>query len=226
MLRTLVKCAESNFRLQIEKQNNYIRRPLKMGLLDDIKNQVKKSGSNKSKFIYFKDGVKVRVRFLVDIEDGMKVLFHDSYARGINVPCQELFDKTCPHCEDDELRHRDQYIWPVWDYEAKEVKLLMAAVNNCSPVPTLVAMFDTYGTLTDRDYVITKSGKGQSSSFSVVPMDKAKFRNDKAKPFSESKILSLLDKAYPAEVDEDEGRAIKPTGGYSTGRKVWCRHQL
>ena len=175
-----------------------------MGLVDDIKNQVKKSGTNKGKFLYFKSGTKVRVRFLDDMENGHKVKFHDSYTAGINVPCQEIFDRECPYCDDDELRTRDQYAWSVWDYDAKEVKILMAPVNQCSPVPALVSMYEAYGTLCDRDYVITKSGQQQSTTFSVVPMDKAKFRNDKAKPLSEQKFLQLLDKAFPCDDNNDD----------------------
>ena len=175
-----------------------------MSLVNDIKNQVKKSGSNKSKFLYFRSGTKIRVRFLSDMEDGFKFTFHDSFEKGINVPCQELFGRDCPHCDDEDLRTRDQYCWPVWDYDSKEVKLLMAPVNNCSPIPALVAMYDTYGTLTDRDYVITKQGQQQTTTFSVVPMDKVKFRNDKAKALSESKVLALLDKAFPCEASEDD----------------------
>lgn len=180
-----------------------------MGLVDDIKNQVKKSGTNKSKFLYFKSGTKVRVRFLDDMDDGHKVRFHDSFTAGINTPCQEIFDRECPYCDDDELRTRDQYAWAVWDYDAKEVKILMAPVNQCSPVPALVSMYEAYGTLTDRDYVITKSGQQQSTTYSVVPMDKAKFRNPKAKPLSEEAFLKTLDKAFPCD-DSDDDEDEKP----------------
>ena len=174
-----------------------------MSIVDAIKDQVKKSGTNKGKFLYFKSGTKVRVRFLVDMEDGYKFTFHDSFERSINTPCQELFGRDCPHCGDESLRTRDQYCWPVWDYEANEVKLLLAPVNNCSPIPALVAMYDTYGTLIDRDYVITKQGSQQTTTYSVVPMDKVKFKNAQAKPFSESQILKLLDKAFPCDEHSD-----------------------
>ena len=192
-----------------------------MGLVDDIKNQVKKSGTNKGKFLYFKSGTKVRVRFLDDMENGHKIKFHDSYTAGINVPCQETFDRECPYCDDDELRTRDQYAWSVWDYEAKEVKILMAPVNQCSPVPALVSMFEAYGTLCDRDYVITKSGQQQSTTFSVVPMDKAKFRNEKAKPLSETAFLKILDKAFPCDEadDDDEDDEPKKRAPKKTGKK-------
>lgn len=181
-----------------------------MGLVDDIKNQVKKSGTNKGKFLYFKSGTKVRVRFLDDMENGHKIKFHDSYTAGVNVPCQETFDRECPYCDDDELRTRDQYAWSVWDYDAKEVKILMAPVNQCSPVPALVSMFEAYGTLCDRDYVITKSGQQQSTTFSVVPMDKAKFRNEKAKPLSETAFLKVLDKAFPCDEADDDDEDDEP----------------
>lgn len=181
-----------------------------MGLLDDIKNEVKKSGTNKGKFLYFKSGTKVRVRFLDDMDNGHKVTFHDSFTAGVNVPCQETFDRECPYCEDDELRTRDQYAWSVWDYDAKEVKILMAPVNQCSPVPALVSMYEAYGTLCDRDYVITKSGQQQSTTFSVVPMDKAKFRNEKAKALSESAFLKTLDKAFPCDSTEDDEEEDEP----------------
>ena len=172
------------------------------GLVNSIKNDVKKAGTSKGNFTFIREGQKIRVRFLQDMDDGMEITFHDSFADSINVPCQESFDRECPYCEDDRVRTRSQYIWCVYNYESKKVELFMFPVNNCSPVPALLAMYDTYGTITDRDYVISVSGKGPDKKYAVVPMDKAKFRNEKAKPFSESKILSLLDKAYPCE-DED-----------------------
>lgn len=183
-----------------------------MGLVDKIKNEAKKTGSNKGKFIFFPEGKKVRIRFLSDMDDGIEVKFHDSFEAGINVPCQEIYGRDCPYCEDEDLRTRNLYAWPVWDYESKEVKIFMFAVNNCSPVPALMAMYEDYGTLLDRDYVLTVTGKQQNKTFSVVPQDKAKFRNTKAKPLSESQMLKIIDKAYPADDvdDDDEEEEVKP----------------
>ena len=192
-----------------------------MGLVDKIKQDVKKSGQNKGKFIYFREGQKQRIRFLTDMDDGMEVTFHDSFEAGINVPCQELFGKSCPYCDDDSVRTRSQYIWSVWNYETKEVQLFMFPVNNCSPIPALMAMYENYGTICDRDYVISVSGKQQNKTFSVVPMDKVKFRNEKAKPYSEKSILKMLDKAFPCNDDDedDEDEAPKKKAQKSTGKK-------
>lgn len=176
-----------------------------MGLVDKIKADVKKSGQNKGKFIYFREGSKQRIRFLNDMDDGMEVKFHDSFAESINVPCQEHFGRSCPYCDDENLRTRSQYIWSVYNYETKEVQLFMFPVNNCSPIPALMAMYENYGTIIDRDYVISVSGKQQNKTFSVVPMDKVKFRNDKVKPYSEKAILKMLDKAFPCDAADDEG---------------------
>lgn len=174
------------------------------GLIDKIKGDVKRSGTNKSKFIYFREGVKQRVRFLVDMDDGLEVVFHDSYEQNINVPCQEIFGRDCPYCEEEGLRTRSLYAWPVYNYETKEVQIFMFPVNNCSPVPALMAMYENYGTITDRDYVISVSGRQQNKTYSVVPMDKVRFRNEKAKPLSEKTMLKLIDKAYPCDVDDED----------------------
>ena len=174
-----------------------------MGLLDSIKKDAKKSGQNKGKFIYFREGQKQRIRFLQDMDEGMEIVWHDSFEQGINVPCQELFGRNCPYCEDDTLRTRNQNVWSVWNYETSEVQLFMFAVNNCSPIPALVAMYENYGTLLDRDYVISVSGKQQNKTFSVVPMDKVKFRNAKAKPYSKKAVLQMLDKAWPCEAESE-----------------------
>ena len=194
-----------------------------MGLVDKIKADVKKSGQNKSKFIYFREGVKQRIRFLTDMDDGMEITFHDSFSASINVPCQEHFGRACPHCEDESLRTRSQYVWSVYNYDTKEVQLFMFPVNNCTPIPALMAMYENYGTIIDRDFVISVSGKQQNKTFSVVPMDKVKFRNEKAKPYSEKAILKMLDKAFPCDAaeedDEDEDETPKKRTPKSIGSK-------
>lgn len=184
-----------------------------MGILNRIKEETKKSGQSKGKFIYFREGEKKRVRFLTEFDDGIEVLFHDSFEQGINVPCQEMYGKDCEYCEMEGLRTRSLFAWSVYDYDAKEVKILMQAVNNCTAVPALMALYENYGTLLDRDLIITRSGKQQSTTYAVIPQDKNKFRNEKAKAMSEDRILKYLAQAYPdenASDDEDEDFDEKP----------------
>lgn len=171
--------------------------------LSKMKSEIKKSGANKGKIMFFKEGEKHRVRFLSDFEDGLEVKWHDSYALGVNVPCQEEFGRDCEYCEEEDLRTRNMYFWSVYDYESEEVKLIMFAVNNCTPVGALASLYESYGTLLDRDYEITKRGSGQSTQYSVVPLKERKFRNTKVKALSDEAILKIIDKAYPADNSED-----------------------
>ena len=175
-----------------------------MGLLDKMKQEAAKSGASKGKFMYFRPDEKKRVRFLQELDDGFEIPFHDNYEKGVNVPCQEVFGKDCPYCEDEDLRTRSMFAFSVYDYDAKEVKILMQAVNQCSAIPALVNMAETYGTITDRDYVLKKTGKGSTSSFTIIPMDKNKFRNEKAKALSKKALLKYLNQAFPSDVSDDD----------------------
>ena len=170
--------------------------------LSAIKSEIAKSGSSKGKFMFFKEGTKARIRFLTDFEDGIEVEFHNSFEQGINVPCQEQFGRNCPYCDMEKIKTRKLYAWSVYDYESKEVKLLMFAANNCSPVPTLAVLYENNGTLLDRDYTIIQSGKSTNKSFTVVGENPLKFRI-KAKPMSDSAIMKAIDKAYPSDNNED-----------------------
>lgn len=179
------------------------------GLLDKIKQDAQKSGSSRSKFFYVKDGEKKRVRFLTEADEGMEIVFHDSYEANINVPCQEIFGRECPYCDEEGLRTRSQYAWYVWDYDAAEVKIFMYPMNNCSPIGAVIAAYETYGSLLDRDFIIQRTGKQQNTQYSVMPMDKNEFKNKKAKPLSEEAFLEILDQAYPDELSKkyDESKA-------------------
>ncbi len=172
-----------------------------MGIIDSIKANSAKSGGNKEKILYVKADSKVRVRFLQELDDGYEFAFHDSYAEGINAICQEELGKNCPLCGNEELRTRSLYAWSVYNYDTKKVEIMLFAVNQCTPVSQLVTMSENYNTIMDRDYVLSKSGKGQSTTFTVIPQDKQRFRNTKATPYTKSAILKILDKAYPLSDD-------------------------
>lgn len=204
------------------------------GLLDKIKQDAQKTGGSKTKFFFCKDGEKRRVRFLQDLDDGIEVVFHDNFEANINVPCREMFGKSCPYCDEEGLRTRTLYAWSVWDYEAKEVKIFMYAMNNCSPLGAITAAYETYGTITDRDYVISCQGKQKDKTMSAMPMDKNSFKNAKAKPFSKKAFLELLDKAYPDEHshllggddDEDEDDSPKMKKKSSSTKKKSAEKEL
>lgn len=191
-----------------------------MGLLDDIKDDVRRSGSNKSKLLFLQEGTKKRIRFLQDLEDGFKVEIHGNWEDRLTAVCGEEYNRDCKYCsenekledegEDPKYDKKTNYIWSVYDYDDNKVKLMVFKVNRCSPIPPLVAMYENYSTLTDRDYVITQVGKGISKSYNVIPQDKAKFRNMKAKPYSKQAALKILLEAWPDTKtwDEDDEKPV------------------
>ena len=74
-----------------------------------------------------------------------------------------------------------------------------------SPIPAFIEMYEEFGTIMDRDYKIKKVGQGQGGSFVVTPLDKERFSNKKAKPYTESQVHDILEKAYAkSDVDTDD----------------------
>lgn len=171
----------------------------KGGLLSAIKQDVEKTGSNRGKFFYVKSGTKARIRFLEDADEGRKIHFHDRWDPALKVPCRKNRDEDadCPYCGLEGVRNRDMYAWSVWDYDANEVKIFMYPANQCSPVPGLVALYDTYGNIIDRDFSVSRSGQGTNTSYTLVGLDKTKFRNEKAKPVSDKEFWKALLASYP-----------------------------
>ena len=83
------------------------------GLVNQIKNEVKRAGTNKGKFVFIREGEKRRFRFLTDADDGMEITFHDNFAGGVvPTPCQEIFGRDCPYCNEEDIRTRSQLRGP------------------------------------------------------------------------------------------------------------------
>lgn len=179
-----------------------------MSILDRIKEEAEKSSGNLSKFFYLKPGQRKRIRFLSDMEGALEVTVHMNFKEQINVPCQEIFGRSCSYCEDPEIKTRTEFIWSIWDYEANEVKLMKYAMNNCSPVGAIAEAYENYGTIIDRDYTISVKGESKDRIFSLMPVgEKTKMRNPKAKPYTKKEILKMLDAAYP-----DKSSGYKKSG--------------
>lgn len=171
-------------------------------LVEAMKNRIANAGSgSKGNIFYVKKDGKVRVRFLNDMEDGLAVTFHDKW-QGYSHPCMEYYGKPCPHHNDPEGRTQDLYAWTVWNYETKKREIFLYKANRCSPIPSLISMFETYGTLCDRDFVITRQGQGTDTTYSVIPMDKKRSKIDE-EPFTKKEILKMLLQAFPCEEDDD-----------------------
>lgn len=184
-------------------------------LVESMKERINRSGNGKSVTFYLKKDGKCRIRFLQDMEEGMKVQYHDKFGE-FSHPCLSYYGKPCPNCKNKDARHIDNFVWSVWNYETKRVELFMYKASKASPIPALISMYETYGTICDRDYVIQRNGEGFDTTYSVVPMDKKKFKGDE-QPFSKKKTLKLLleiatignEDEENDEEDEDEDEEVE-----------------
>src|SRR5690606_32114553 len=157
-----------------------------------MKKRIKRTGEGKQDLFYVKADAKRRIRFLKDAEDALKIVIHDKYGE-YNTPCLEYFGKSCPYCDRDDGRTRDNFAWPVYDYEDKRQKLFIYKANENTPIPHIIAMYETYGTILDRDYVVQRNGSGLDTSYTLIPMEKGKFKLEKkVKPWTKEEIFKSL----------------------------------
>ena len=176
----------------------------KRGIIGKMQEQINQSsGANMDKF-YLKDGNEAKVRFLTDFEEPTEVPFHYVYAQNrdesINEPCRLFMgDNECEHCDND-VNIRHMYVWPIWNYSQDKQQILLFAANRCSPIPGLIALYEEYSTLMDRDIKISRVGSQSNTTYPVLPLDKGRFKG-KAKPFSKSKIVKILEDSFFADAD-------------------------
>lgn len=201
-----------------------------MGILDDIKSQAQNSGSAFKKTFYAKDGDSKRVRFLIDFEDGIKVPWLDCYARNINCPNPEYFNKTNPWEDDPDVKQTYMYMWQVYDYDAGETKLFLYKISQCTPIPHLNAIYKTHGTLLDRDINISCIGAQTNKTMPCVSLEKSKFRQ-RAKLLSNKAVNDILSEMYKRDLqgsddapeDKYEGKTEVQLYNMCKERDIECK---
>nr|DAJ94260.1 MAG TPA: hypothetical protein [Caudoviricetes sp.] len=194
-------------------------------LIKSMKESIAAAGASKRDIVYFKPDDAIRVRFLTELDSGVTATMHNQFSQdgnGIFAICEDPEDhEACKYCKD-EVPLQEWYAWAVWDYDSAAVRLIFQKATGVSPVPSLIEMYENYGTILDRDYKIKKVGKGKSSSFVITPLDKSAFKNKKAKALTEDKIRELIEKAYsPVESsdDEEEEEETKKSKSKAKGKK-------
>ena len=193
---------------------------MSMNLIKKMKDRIAKSGSSKKEILYFgKDSVK-RVRFLQELDAGYTFQFHSNWEPAIYELCQDPEDhEDCKLCNDG-VSLQDEFAWSVWSYDDQAVRILKFKASGLSPIPGLIEMYEEFGTIMDRDYKIKKVGSGMGGSFVVTPLDKERFKNSKAKPFTEKQMLELFKEAYkPKDTGSDDDEDDEDEEEVETSKK-------
>lgn len=141
------------------------------------KKQQQEEFGSRMNYLKLEDGAKKRIRFLVD-EDGLLSLKYHNVTLKVNgkkqyrkYACTE--DETCLlcKCEDKDIKKVSyRFRIPVLDIEADEVAIWEGGVKVAQQ---LIDVFDEYGTLTDRDYKLSRTGTGLGTTYNLMPTDKA-----------------------------------------------------
>jgi hypothetical protein len=178
------------------------------GLISKLKKNIAESGRSKKGFWYVKADDKRRVRFVKgsNLEQAYTIPWHSKWEGQRNIvdsPCLRVYGKDCPYCDQEEVKTVEKFAWTVYDYLAKEKQILLAAANRASPVPHLVANWEEWGTITDRDITIKRTGAGKDTTYTVIGDGPKKFMVEGIKPYSEDKILDMVWKAFgTGELDQ------------------------
>lgn len=140
----------------------------KMGSIRDLKESLKTGGSGKGTFIkYIPRGTSgstgsLTVRFLEDPESWVNYYEHWDETLQKAYPCIDL---DCPGCATNEKRS-SRYLANALDVESDRVIPLQLPKTLTS---TLVALYERYGTLTDRDIELLRSGEKLDTTYNAVP---------------------------------------------------------
>lgn len=143
-------------------------------IIDQMKQEVARTSNNRQKIFYVKADSRRRIRFLSEFDEAVSYKWHEDWNTSVNTPCREIFGEVCPYCDKD-MKHPKKFVLPVYDYDTNSIQLMCEKFNNFSPYPAMLECFETYGTIKDRDYVISVVGKRTDKKVSVVPMDKNPF---------------------------------------------------
>lgn len=184
----------------------------KTDMLGLIKTRIQEAVGGLSSQFRIKGGDKRRIRFLTDVEEAIRIIYHDKWQE-FAVPCLKHYGEDCPYCNGEGTRTRDNFIWTIWDYEAKKKLIFMFKANDSTPIPHMIAAYDNYGTICDRDYVVARKGEGFATSYTLMPSDKSKFLGKKINPFTEDEILEMLLESakLPQEIGEELTKKKKIT---------------
>lgn len=173
--------------------------PAENDFLAKLKKKIAESGQSKKGIWYVKEGQKKRVRFLTQLTKGKEIVWHSKWVgqkSEVDTPCLAQYGKDCPFCGVDGVSERERFAWTVYDYEEKQRQIFLFYANRNSPVMHLAPFYEQWGTITDRDLVIQRTGKGVDTVYTIIPNGPSDFLPKGVKRFTTDELLELVWKAF------------------------------
>lgn len=155
-----------------------------------------------------KDGTKV-VRFLSEFDEAVPIIMHDKFGSMFPQPCLKYFKKPCQF-HGGEFKTTTQYGWTVLDYESGAKKLALWKATLASPIERLLEIYESNGTVKDRDIKLQKMGSGPKTRVKAMEVQKeptdyetSAGKNKPNKPFSQEKVFEIVQKMVTKESAAD-----------------------
>lgn len=179
----------------------------KVGTMNDLRSGLKRSGGSNFLQRIPADG-SVTVRFLTEPTEWVSFLEHYDSVRKF-YPCTD----NCPGCDEGD-RPSSRYLANALNIEEDRVVPLVLPKTLAAAA---VRKYDRYGTITDRNYEIIRSGSGLDTVYEIDPELPTKIRLDK---YDLIDLMDTLEDQLPSDEDDDdeeeEGGAPQKTSRRST----------
>lgn len=185
----------------------------KSGSLKNLKKTLAKGGGKG--FIKFipKNG-SMNVRFIQEPEEWVNYVEHYDQVARKSFPCNG--EANCPGCVSGE-RKSSRYLANVVDRDDSERVVPLQMPKDLAN--RLVVKYEKWGTLTDRDIELSRSGEGLDTVYDLDPSVPDRRRIDKYQPLD---LLQVLEDAFNAvfgDDDEDDEDAPPAKPAPVRGRK-------
>lgn len=192
-----------------------------------IQEAIDKGPRGESKFLKLSDGESVTIRFLQELEPSAKGYKEEygialGYYEHMNPDTYDSFVCTkeelgrCAGCErvpvNKKWRARGRLLFNVLvrnNDGADVVKIFGTSLSAKGLAPTLVEFSNDYGTLTDRDYKLTRRGESINTTYTLLPREVSPLsKEDKAAEISTLTDV-VRDLSYEEQLDLINGNSSK-----------------
>jgi hypothetical protein len=188
----------------------------RIGSIKKLK-QMTKGGGGGTYLKYIPKNDSLTVRFLTEPEEFVGYYEHYDSSMRTTYPC--MGEDTCPGCATDEDRN---FVYLAAVVNIADDKVILLTLKK-SVVNDLVLRYEKYGTVTDRDYEISRNGEGKETRYMVSPEPPS---NKKLSKYDVPDLMDSLEKAFEtvhgavAEEDDDEAPAPKGKAGKAAPPKA------
>jgi hypothetical protein len=176
----------------------------KMGSLKTLKQSLAKGGNN-AWIKYIPKNGSMNVRFIQEPEEWINYVEHYDTVLRKSFPCNG--EQGCPGCQGD-ARKSSRYLANAVDVDNDRVIPLQMPKDLAN---RLVVRYERNGTLTDRDFELSRSGDGLDTVYDLDAGAADRKKIDKYSPLDLIKVLTdAFNEVFGSDTDDDDSAPVVP----------------